>query len=112
MVSNKQNLNEVGIDLFLCAIRSLGVKNDDISGEQLKSSIVMWRLIAPTNITLHQLSMKMSRMMMMRKTSASQVISIKFIKTRNHHLQFWHKEERAMFTSHPGANLIFSMVIN
>ena len=36
MVSNQQNLNQVGIDEFLCALRSLGVKKDDISGEQLK----------------------------------------------------------------------------
>ena len=36
MVSNQQNLNQVGIDEFLRAIRSLGVKKDDISGELLK----------------------------------------------------------------------------
>ena len=43
MVSNKQNLNQVGIDEFLRALRSLGVKKDDISGELLKikySSVV------------------------------------------------------------------------
>ena len=36
MVSNQQNLNQVGIDEFLRALRSLGVKKDDISGEPLK----------------------------------------------------------------------------
>ena len=36
MVSNQQNLNQVGIDEFLCALRSLGVKKDDISGEPRK----------------------------------------------------------------------------
>ena len=36
MVSNQQNLNQVGIDEFLRALRSLGVKKDDISGERLK----------------------------------------------------------------------------
>ena len=36
MVSNQQNLNQVGIDKFLCSLRSLGVKKDDISGEPLK----------------------------------------------------------------------------
>ena len=36
MVSNQQNLNQVGIDEFLRALRSLGVKNDDKSGEPLK----------------------------------------------------------------------------
>ena len=35
MVSNQQNLNQVGIDEFLRALRSLGVKKDDISGEPL-----------------------------------------------------------------------------
>ena len=29
-------MNQVGIDEFLCALRSLGVKKDDISGEPLK----------------------------------------------------------------------------
>ena len=36
MVSNQQNLNQVGIDEFLLALRSLGVKKDDISCEPLK----------------------------------------------------------------------------
>ena len=36
MVSNQQNLNQVGIDEFLRALRSLGVKKDDIIGEPLK----------------------------------------------------------------------------
>ena len=36
MVRNQENLNQVGIDEFLCALRSLGVKTDDISGESLK----------------------------------------------------------------------------
>ena len=36
MLSNKENLNQVGIDEFLRALRSLGVKKDDISGEPLK----------------------------------------------------------------------------
>ena len=36
MVRNQQNLNQLGIDEFLGALRSVGVKNDDISGELLK----------------------------------------------------------------------------
>ena len=36
MVSNQQNLNQVGIDEFLRALRCLGVKKDDISSEPLK----------------------------------------------------------------------------
>ena len=36
MVSNQQNLNQVGIDEFLHALQSLGVKKDDISAEPLK----------------------------------------------------------------------------
>ena len=36
MVSNQQNLNQVGIDEFLWELRSLGVKKDYISCEFLK----------------------------------------------------------------------------
>ena len=36
MVSNQQNSNQVGIDVFLRALRSLGVKKDELSGEPLK----------------------------------------------------------------------------
>ena len=36
MVSNQQNLNQVGIDDFLRGLRSLDVNKDDISGEPLK----------------------------------------------------------------------------
>ena len=44
MVSNQQNLNQVGIDDFLGALRSLGVKKDDISGESLK---IKYSSVAP-----------------------------------------------------------------
>ena len=37
MVSNQQNLNLVGIDTFVCALRSLGVKKNDINGDALKN---------------------------------------------------------------------------
>ena len=36
MVSNQQNLNQVGIDEFLRALQSLAIKKDEISGEPLK----------------------------------------------------------------------------
>ena len=36
MVSRRQNLNQVGIDDFLCALRSLGITTDNLSGETLK----------------------------------------------------------------------------
>ena len=35
-VRNQQNLNQVGSDKFLRSLRSLGVKDDNISGEPLK----------------------------------------------------------------------------
>ena len=35
-MSNQQNLNQVGIDEFLRALRSLGVKKDEIGGKPLK----------------------------------------------------------------------------
>ena len=46
MVSNQQNLNQVNIDEFLRAIKSLGVKKNDISGELLK---IMYSNVAPYN---------------------------------------------------------------
>ena len=36
IISNQQNLNQMGIDEFLRSLRSLGVKKDDISSESLK----------------------------------------------------------------------------
>ena len=39
MVSNQQDLHQVGIDDFLRALRSLGIKKDDISGEPLKNKL-------------------------------------------------------------------------
>ena len=36
MVSNQLDLHQVGIDDFLCALRSLSVKKDEISREPLK----------------------------------------------------------------------------
>ena len=44
MVSNQQNLNQVGIDEFLRALRSLGVKKDKIRGEPLK---IKYKNVAP-----------------------------------------------------------------
>ena len=46
MVSNQQNMNQVDIDEFLRALRSLGVKKDDISGEPLK---LKYNNVAPYN---------------------------------------------------------------
>ena len=36
MVSRRQDLRQVGIDEFLRALQSLGIKKDDLSGETLK----------------------------------------------------------------------------
>ena len=44
MVSNQQNLNQVGIDEFLRALRSLGFKKDDINGVPLK---IKYNNVAP-----------------------------------------------------------------
>ena len=44
MLSNQQNLNQVNIDEFRRAVRSLGVKKDDISGEPLK---IKYNRVAP-----------------------------------------------------------------
>ena len=50
MVSNQQNFNQVGIDKFLRASRSLGVKKDDISGEPLK---IKYSNVAPYSTQQH-----------------------------------------------------------
>ena len=44
MVSNQQDLHQVGIDDFLRALRSVGVKKDKISGEPLK---IRYKIVAP-----------------------------------------------------------------
>ena len=54
----------------------------------------------------------MRRNMMIRKSYARQVINIELIKTRKHHHQTCHRSKNAMFTSHLGASLTFSMFIN
>ena len=64
MVSNQPNFNKVGIEKFLRALRSLGIKKDEISASPLKPSIVMWRAIAPTSVNRLKLSMKMRRKVM------------------------------------------------
>ena len=61
MVSNQQNLNQVGIDEFLLALRSLDVKKDEISGKPLK---IKYKNVAPygaVQLTRHLLSMSMIR---------------------------------------------------
>ena len=101
MMSNQPNLNQVGIDEFLRALRSLGIMRNDRSGEPLK---IKYSNVAPyitsqrhSTLTKYEDENKM----IMRKTYARQVISIELIKTRKHHLLACYRIERAMFTSHP-----------
>ena len=91
---------------------SLVSKKMILAASRLTSNIVMWRHIAHTSVTRHQLSMRMRIKMKFGKTYARQVISIELRKTRKHHLQACHRKETTMFTSHPGASLTFSMFIN
>ena len=44
MVSNQHNLIQVGIDQFLCALKSLGVKKGDKSNETLK---IKYSIVSP-----------------------------------------------------------------
>ena len=53
MVSNQQNLNQVGIDEFLRALRSLGVKKDYISDEHLK---IKYSNVAPNSTNQRHLT--------------------------------------------------------
>ena len=41
IISNQQNLNQVGIDKFLRALSSLGIKKMILPASRLKSNIVM-----------------------------------------------------------------------
>ena len=112
MVSNQQNLNQVGIDEFLRALRSLGVKKDDISGKPL---IIKYSSMVPYSIhQRHSTPIKYEdeeeddNEEAVRPPSHNHRVN----KTRKHHRKTCHREGKAMFTSHPGASLIFSMFIN
>ena len=111
MVSNHKNLDQVSIYEFLLALRSLGVTTDDIGYEKLN---IKYSNVAPysTHKRHSTPTIRMRKKMIMWKNFARQVISNKFIKTIQHHLQDCHKVSRAMFTSNPGASIIFSIFIN
>ena len=72
MVSNLQNLNQVGIEEFIFAFRSFDSKKDDIGGELLKIKYSNVAPYIPTNVVRHYLNMRMSRKMMMIKTYVRQ----------------------------------------
>ena len=79
IVSNQQNLNQVGIDEFFRALLCLGVKKDDIKGEPFK---IKYSNVAPYNTHQRhsiQTNYEDEKEMMMRKTYARQVISIDII---------------------------------
>ena len=102
----------MGIDKFLCAIRSLGVKKDDISGEPLK---IKYSNVAPYSThqrhstpTKYEDDEEDDNKEEVRPPSHKHRVN----KDNKHHLQAWHREGKAIFTSHPGENLIFSMLIN
>ena len=40
MVSRRQDLRQVGIDEFLCALRSFGIKKDELSGKTFKHKYI------------------------------------------------------------------------
>ena len=88
IVSDQQNLNQVGIDEFLRALRSLGVKKDDISGEPLK---IMYSNVAP--YSTHQRHSTPTRYEDEEEDDdhdedvRQPIISIELIKTRKHHFQ-------------------------
>ena len=78
-------MDQVGIDEFLCALRSLGVKKDDLSGEPLK--------IKYSNVALYSTYQRYSTPTKYENEEEDddktkygrQVISIEFIKTRKHY---------------------------
>ena len=58
MVSNQQDLHQIGIDEFLRGLRSFGVNKDEISGEHLKISSATWLHISLNRLTHPRLSLK------------------------------------------------------
>ena len=112
LVSNQQNLNQVGIDEFLRPLRSLGVKKDDISGEPLK---MKYSNVAPYSThqrhstpTKYEDEKEDDDEKDVRPPSHKHRVN-KDKKTSSSSLP--HKKW-AMFTSHPGASLAFYMFIN
>ena len=107
MVSNQQNLNQVGIDEFLRALRSLGVKKDEISGEPLK---IKYKNMAPYGaVQRHSTPVEYETEDIEKEKFAHQVISNQVTKPRKDHLC---KKEKDLSTSHLDANLTFYMIIN
>ena len=107
MVSNQQNLNQVGIDEFLRALQSLGVKKDEICGEPLK---IKYKNVAPygavqRHSTLVEYEAEDSEKEKVRLPSQKQPSQ----KPRKYHRC---KMERNLSTSNLDANLTFSMFIN
>ena len=112
MVSNKQNLNQVGIDELFRALLSLGVKKDDIRGEPLK---IKYSNVPP--YSAHQRHSTKTKYKNEEEDDNKEVVrspsnTHQVHKNKNHYLQACHRIIRAMFTSHLGASLTFSMFIN
>ena len=112
MVSNQQNLNQLGIDEFLRALRSLGVKKNYISGESLKikySNVAPYstdqRHSTPTKYKDKEEDVDEKEV---RPPSYKHQVH-KDKKTSSSSLP---QEGRSMFTCHPGASLTFFMFIN
>ena len=60
MVSKKQNIYHIGIDKFICSLRSLSVKKDDISDEPLRNYTEVGHTFS-TSDTKHLLSMNIRK---------------------------------------------------
>ena len=100
MVSNQQNLNQMGIDEFFRPLRSLGVKKDDISGKPLK---IKYSSVAPysthqrhSNKTMYEDEEEEDNEEEIRPPSHKHRVNM----TRKHHLQACHREGKVMFTNH------------
>ena len=91
MVSRRQNLTQVDMDDFFPALRSHGIKKDDLSGETLKYK---YTKDAPYKSHHHSTTPQKRK------------------RSRRHRYKVRHREERAMPGNRPDVILIFSMFIN
>ena len=112
MVSNQQNLNQVGIDEFLRALRSLGVKKDDISGETLQ---IKYSNVSPNST--HQRHSTPTRYENEEEDDDDDDVRPPSNKHRGNKdkkksSSSLPQKKRAMFTSRLVASLTFSIVIN
>ena len=114
MVSNQQDLHQVGIDEFLRALRSLGDKKDDISGEPLKIKYSSVALFGAHTLQSTPAKYEHEKKKEEEEGDDKEKVVPPSPKRCVHNAKKKHhsKLERDMFTNRPDASLLFYMFIN